>query len=60
MARGDQSIIPLGFVWRYALGWRSMRLEPEPLQLDPIAFGELVHELFSGAITRLEPSLRKS
>lgn len=47
---------PLGFVWRYALGWHSIRLEPEPLQLDPMAFGELVHELISGAITRLEPS----
>jgi RecB family exonuclease len=46
---------PLGFVWRYALGWRSTRFEPEPLQLDPIAFGELMHELISGAITRLEP-----
>ena len=47
---------PLGFVWRYALGWRSIRLEPEPLQLDALAFGELVHELISGAITRLEPT----
>jgi RecB family exonuclease len=47
---------PLGFVWRYALGWRSIRLEPEPLQLDPLTFGELVHELISGAITRLEPA----
>ncbi len=46
---------PLGFLWRYALGWHSIRLEPEPLQLDPVAFGELVHELISGAITRLEP-----
>ena len=46
---------PLGFVWRYALGWRSTRLEPEPLQLDPVTFGELVHELISGAITSLEP-----
>jgi RecB family exonuclease len=46
---------PLGFVWRYALGWRSIHLEPEPLQLDPVAFGELIHELISGAITRLEP-----
>ncbi|PBB39711.1 MULTISPECIES: PD-(D/E)XK nuclease family protein [Mesorhizobium] len=46
---------PLGFVWRYALDWRSIRLEPEPLQLDPIAFGELVHELISGAISSLEP-----
>ena len=47
---------PLGFVWRYALGWRSVRLEPDPIQLDPLAFGELVHELISGAITRLEPT----
>jgi PD-(D/E)XK nuclease superfamily len=46
---------PLGFVWRHALGWRSVRLEPEPLQLDPFAFGELVHELISSAITKLEP-----
>ncbi len=47
---------PLGYVWRYALGWRSIRLEGEPLQLDPLAFGELVHELIAGAITRLEPT----
>lgn len=47
---------PLGFVWRYALGWRSARQEPEPLQLDPMAFGELVHELISRAITALEPT----
>jgi hypothetical protein len=47
---------PLGFVWRYALGWRSVRLEPDPLQLDPASFGELVHELISGAIAALEPT----
>ncbi|THK37044.1 PD-(D/E)XK nuclease family protein [Ensifer sp. MPMI2T] len=47
---------PLGFVWRYALGWRSARQESEPLQLDPTSFGELVHELISRAITALEPS----
>jgi hypothetical protein len=46
---------PLGFVWRQALGWRSVRLEPEPLQLDTFAFGELVHELIRSAITILEP-----
>ena len=46
---------PLGFVWRYALGWRSIRLEAEPLQLDVLTFGELVHELISSAITKLEP-----
>ena len=47
---------PLGFVWRYALGWRSARQEPEPLELDPTSFGELVHELISGAISALEPA----
>ncbi|MET4444238.1 RecB family exonuclease [Bradyrhizobium sp. GM2.2] len=47
---------PLGFVWRYALGWRSARQEPEPLQLNPTSFGELVHELISDAITALEPA----
>jgi hypothetical protein len=47
---------PLGFVWRYALGWRSAHLEAEPLQLNPWTFGELVHELISGAISRLEPT----
>jgi hypothetical protein len=46
---------PLGFVWRHALGWHSIRLEPEPLQFDHSTFGELVHELINGAITRLEP-----
>jgi hypothetical protein len=46
---------PLGFVWRYALGWYPIRMQQEPLQLDPISFGELVHELISGTITRLEP-----
>ncbi|APO69881.1 CRISPR/Cas system-associated protein (plasmid) [Rhizobium gallicum] len=47
---------PLGFVWRYALGWRSARQEPEPLELDPTSFGELVHELISGVISALEPT----
>jgi RecB family exonuclease len=47
---------PLGFLWRFALGWSSIRVEPEPLQLDPRTFGELVHELISGAIKRLEPN----
>jgi hypothetical protein len=47
---------PLGFVWRHALGWRSVRLDPEPLELDPFTFGELVHELIRTAIMSLEPT----
>jgi hypothetical protein len=46
---------PLGFVWRYALGWRAIQIEPEPFQLDARTFGELVHALIGGAIGRLEP-----
>ncbi|MER9412352.1 PD-(D/E)XK nuclease family protein [Mesorhizobium sp. M0589] len=47
---------PLGFVWRYALGWRSVRFLSDPLQLGAASFGELVHELISGAIIALEPT----
>lgn len=47
---------PLGFVWRYALGWRSVRFQSDPLQLDAASFGELVHGLISGAIAALEPA----
>ncbi len=47
---------PLGFVWRYALGWRSIRFQSDPLQLGAASFGELVHELISGAIAALEPT----
>ena len=47
---------PLGFVWRYALGWRPTRFHPDPLQLDAASFGDLVHELISGAIAALEPT----
>lgn len=47
---------PLGFVWRYALGWRPIRFQSDPLQLGAAAFGELVHELISGAIATLEPA----
>ena len=37
---------PLAFVWRYALGWRS---------LDARAYGELVHDLLRRAVDALEP-----
>jgi len=46
---------PLGFIWRYALGWRPVVVEDEPLSLDPRAFGELVHELLGRAVDALEP-----
>jgi hypothetical protein len=47
---------PLGFIWKYALGW-SAPAEPErPLSITPETFGKLVHELLRRAVDALEPS----
>jgi hypothetical protein len=47
---------PLGFVWKYGLGWWAP-VEPEqPLTIAPEAFGKLVHELLRRAVDALEPS----
>jgi len=43
---------PLGFVWKYALGWGAP-VEPErPLTVSPEAFGKLVHELLAARSMR--------
>jgi hypothetical protein len=47
---------PLGFVWRYALGWRPGEAHADVLALDRGAFGELVHELLRRSVSRLEPT----
>jgi RecB family exonuclease len=47
---------PLGFVWHYALGWRSPAQELQPLERDNRSFGELVHALLKRAVDKLEPS----
>lgn len=40
---------PLGFVHRYALGMKAPDVEDEPLSLDALAFGSLVHDLLETA-----------
>lgn len=45
---------PLRFAWRYALGWREPQEADEPLTLDPLAFGNLVHETLQAAVDALE------
>lgn len=47
---------PLGFVWRYALGWRPAEYHADVLALDHVDFGDLVHELLRGTVSRLEPA----
>ena len=46
---------PLAFVWRYALGWRAVPEDDQPLTLDARTYGELVHELLKRTVDRLEP-----
>ncbi|WP_316193889.1 PD-(D/E)XK nuclease family protein [Bradyrhizobium sp. SZCCHNRI1029] len=46
---------PLAFVWRYALGWRQLVEDEQPLSLDARVFGELVHEMLKRTVDALEP-----
>jgi hypothetical protein len=45
---------PIRFVWRYALGWKQSEETDEPLTLDPLTFGNLVHETLRAAVDALE------
>lgn len=46
---------PLAYVWRYALGWRSLLEDEQPLTLDARGYGELVHEMLKRTVDALEP-----
>ena len=45
---------PLGYLWTYGFGWSEPTETDEPLTLDPLAFGNLLHEILEDAVTRLE------
>ena len=45
---------PLGYLWTYGFGWRAPEETDEPLTLDPLAFGNLLHEILQQTVTRLE------
>ena len=45
---------PLGYLWTYGFGWAEPEETDEPLTLDPLAFGNLLHEILEEAVTRLE------
>ena len=53
---------PLGFVWRYGLGWRAPKVSQTSFSLDPNAFGTLVHDILCAAVAELEggPGLARS
>jgi hypothetical protein len=45
---------PLGFVWRYAFGWEAPQSSAEPLVLDALAAGDLIHLVLDRALRNLE------
>lgn len=46
---------PLGFVWRYALGWNAPQEHEQSLSITPDDLGKLVHELLRRTVDSLEP-----
>jgi PD-(D/E)XK nuclease superfamily protein len=47
---------PLGYLWQYGFHWEEPGETEDPLLLDPLAFGNLVHATLQAAVTRLEAS----
>jgi hypothetical protein len=47
---------PLGYLWQYAFHWRQPSETEDPLVLDPLSFGTLVHATLQAAVTILEGS----
>lgn len=45
---------PLGFLWRYAFGWKAPQSSAEPLVLDALAAGDLIHLVLDCALRSLE------
>lgn len=45
---------PLSFVWVYGFGWRVPESSAEPLVLDALGVGDLVHMVLDGALRDLE------
>ena len=45
---------PLGFVWRYGLHWDAPESGDDPLVLDALAMGNLVHQFLDRALQTLE------
>jgi hypothetical protein len=45
---------PLSFLWLYAFGWREPQSSAEPLVLDALGIGDLVHMVLDRALRALE------
>ena len=49
---------PIGYLWTYGFGWVEPEEIEEPLKLEPLAFGSLLHEILEKAVTQLEAEER--
>lgn len=47
---------PLGFVWAYAFKWHAPQSSADPLVLEPLDAGELVHTVLDHALRDIEDS----
>lgn len=45
---------PIGFVWKYGLGWKAPQIGGEPLTLEHRDYGAILHKTLEGAVERLE------
>ncbi len=45
---------PLSYLWVYGFGWRAPQSSAEPLVLDPLELGDLVHLVLDRALRDLE------
>jgi RecB family exonuclease len=45
---------PLGFAWRYVLGWREPDIAEEAMDLEALSFGNLVHAMLDSALPAIE------
>jgi PD-(D/E)XK nuclease superfamily len=45
---------PLGYLWTYGFGWSEPAETDEPLTLDALAFGNLLHEILEDVVSQLE------
>jgi hypothetical protein len=50
---------PLGYLWTYGFGWSQPEETDEPLTLDALGFGNLLHEVLQEAVTLLEATRPK-
>ena len=45
---------PLGYLWTYGFRWRAPEETDEPMTLDALAFGSLLHDILQETVARLE------